>query len=166
MSPDGRVWTAAGSIQGLEFPRANPPSLTSQKATGWSGRIGRIKGWEGNQRTAAGIGIAVSVIILVMIARIVVSPSNAVGDRTFDYWTKVRDALRSVAATFRANDNESAIESCRKIAESIEALPTAGVDQDAVTACLALAGLFKAKADVDETISSPAVPYASLHPRR
>jgi hypothetical protein len=156
VSPDGQRWIVAGSIQGLEFPQSNPPAVPSL-AVRWSiDRIAWPRGWGRNQRVAAGIGIALAVIILIAFARTIVSPSNATGDRTFDYWTHVRSALQSAAKTFRAEDSEAAVESCRKIAESIEALPTAGVDQDAVTAGLALAALFKAKADVDETISSPA----------
>jgi len=156
VSPDKRMWIAAGSIQGLEFPQSNAPPFPTL-AVRWSiDRIAWPKSWDRNRRVAAGIGIALAVIILIAFARTIVSPSYAAGDRTFDYWTHVRSALQSAAKTFRAEDSEAAVESCRKIAESIEALPTAGVDQDAVTAGLALAALFKAKADVDETISSPA----------
>jgi hypothetical protein len=77
------------------------------------------------------------------------------GTRTYDYWTRVSRVLQTVK-NYQAGGDESPVAACRNAVASIENLPTAGVDPEAVKTCLSVAALFKAKADVSDAITSPA----------
>jgi hypothetical protein len=154
VSPDEIKWTNAGSIHGLTFDRSDsPPSLDPTPRTSLD-LLRQLMRTNPRAKIVIGAGAAIGFVILLAAAASIVSPSKNVAARTYDYWAHVSRDVQAIR-DHPPTDNQSLIEAFRKVATSIDALPTAGVDQDAIKACLSVAALFRAKADVSETINSP-----------
>ncbi len=154
VSPDEIKWTNAGSIHGLTFDRSDsPPSLDTTPRTSLD-LLRQLMRTDPRATIVIGAGAAIGLVILLAALASIVSLSKNVAARTYDYWSHVSRDLQAIRV-HPPKDNQSLIEAFRKVATSIDALPTAGVDQDATKACLSVAALFSAKADVSETINSP-----------
>jgi hypothetical protein len=156
VSPDQQAWTPARTVEGLTFPPAPPP-------------VGPVRT---SRRTAARrnamwtLVVLGSVVLLVTFLLMLVdtpsasqpshsstgalTPEQQTANRTYLYWRQVSGILKTAAGTA-----STGVSTFRSTAASVDGLPTAGVDPDAISCALGFAALLKECADLVESENDP-----------
>jgi hypothetical protein len=160
VSPDGEKWWTASQVRGLEFcvnaPQL-PPKFNSAAADTGSSIV-----W-----IVAGIGGLLLAILLVgalssfqRAAPTAPSIANA-GESTTRYWIQTAQILASLNQE-KATDAATSVQHLRATADSLERLPTVGVDTDAVSCGLEVAKLLREIAAIGERGNDPSLLIEAL----
>jgi hypothetical protein len=157
LSPDGNTWTTGGAVRGLSFPVDSPPPPPPRPPVpGGRTRIEDILTRLRSDRKALIASAIIAALLLIVLVAAASRSSNGTADRTYEYWSQVRQTIQAGAKIAKTDQGPSTSERCRSIAAAINNLPTAGVDEEAVRACLSAAALFDRRAEINEAITSPA----------